>query len=269
MEPTRTVTRAPSWMHVDTAIGDLPGITAARVALGVSRSTMVGMLVLLEAEMLAHHPSGFVADVELPVLIEWADFHGDPSAFASALNHLTDETGKLRDWDRRHGVRLARLAREAQRKRTERASAKRRLSDVGRTHMTGRGDVRPERPERGKGGDLVRSAKPSSSTGPDAHPPEPSGTTDEIRATLRPGAREFFDTFYPRKGTHIKRRRDAIEILGRLNEGRVVSAAKGKRCRAGSPAELEAGCLALIAAGVRTPEGAIGELLERFAITEP
>lgn len=72
---------------------------------------------------------------------------------------------------------------EAQAARARTSATDRRVPP-GMAYVLDEDVVRPERPERGKGGDSVRSANPSRSTGPDTSSPDPAVITWPLQLTL-------------------------------------------------------------------------------------
>jgi hypothetical protein len=101
-------------------------------ALGVSKHEAMGLLVEFWANVAEHCTGGYVADVSDMQLDAWADWRGEPGAFASFVraNHL-DADGRVNEWEeyagkleqRREADRLLKEA-ERQQRGADRARAR-------------------------------------------------------------------------------------------------------------------------------------------------
>jgi hypothetical protein len=282
---------ASSWIRVDAEVGGDARVARARRILKVTRPTMVGMLVLLEIELLKQNPSGELAAVDTDTLAEWAGFEGKPEVFGQALELLTVD-GRIYGWEDRHGVLLHRLEKDKRRKRElrDKRRAERdilqnsaRRPEDGPTDNARTSAPNPLPTERRRNGDgterngtettpLEALHPTSNKRGGEAaaeHPadradrPAPPADAGTSTADLPRDAVALLDRFYPADNP---RRRDVAQQL-RASLGAGAKFDKGTTVRAGSVDRLAAKCREVLDEHVRVPDSAIRLLLIKLGDT--
>lgn len=277
-----------SWIRVDAEVGGDARISRARRILKVSKPTMVGMLVLLEIELLKQQPpSGEIANIGADTLAEWAGYDGKPDLFATALDELTDD-GRIYGWEDRHGVLLTRLEKDAARKRALRnkrlglvdapEQSNGRPQDIPRNSSGRPQDVAAPsalygtETERNGDGTETEHQKPvsessnrrSGSPTTAAAPPAGAGPF-ELLKNLPSIVRRFAEIHYA--DASEQRQADIVrQVLDSLtpNGARFD---KHTQVRAGSIDRLAARCRDVIDEGVRVPDRAMRVLLLKLADT--
>jgi hypothetical protein len=271
---------ASNWIRVDATIGRDARLLRARRILNVSVPAMVGMQVLLEAELLAQHPSGIVADVDPTTIAEWAGWEGDVVKLSTALAELTDDEGRLIGWDERHAVLIHRMERDADRKRQAREAQAlaRQQQEEARRASEGRpqdgvktSSRRPGATERN--GTERNGTTPLTENGGSLDGERPPASlsrlsTKQLRDALPAGCQAFVFEFYGT--TELRRQRDVLEQLYHLASGTSIDY-KGARVFAYSRDRLEAKCLAVVHsrgdARPRSPDLAIAVLCTKLGDT--
>jgi hypothetical protein len=268
-----------SWIRVNANVAREARMVRARRVLGVPKPTMVGMLVLLEIELLEQRPSGELAAFDIDTLADWAGWEGDVAPFKKALAEL-EEDGKLAGWDERHGVRIKQMEKDAERHRNKRRASNGSPSDVGKT-STGR----PRATERNgngtetertgsssnqssnrRSGDLDQESPRARANGASPHEPGSAPPAGALRPEdLPPAAQALVARFYPREATDKRRRRDVVEqLLATLGAGARYRKAT---VRAHSIERLERRCAEVLREGMKDPDKAIVVLLAKLSDT--
>lgn len=287
---------ASNWIRVDAAIGDDKGLAKARRILGVSRPAMVGMQVLLEAELLAHHPSGIVAEIDPETLAEWAGFAsgGDQLStqemvkFSTALAQLTDSNGRLVGWEERHSVLLHRMERDAERKRLTREAQRlaREEAEKQRAESEGRpkdgvktSSRRPNATERNgtvrneqqqQSGSFQERPRASTADRVEAFEAAVSTPRRSLKEILQPLSKDvfaFWRTHYDHKGVSEERKLDTAEQLRALHDGQLIGDDAGGSVQAYTRERLDAKCRDVNATALRDPDTAIVVLFRKLADT--
>lgn len=113
------------WIRVEVAIGGSPMIGALADALGIPVAEAVGLCVLVFAKLPEFAKDGGVFRVPDSTVEQWAVWRGKRKAFAAAFRqHLCDEDGFVRDWERCNGSAIRESEATAERVRNLRAKRK-------------------------------------------------------------------------------------------------------------------------------------------------